>query len=55
MQNRLQAAEQREKRAEQEKLELRAEVQQLRNQTPSVNEVPLAIFKECEVLEVTMR
>ena len=31
LQNRLQAAEQREKRAEQEKAELQAEVQQLRN------------------------
>ena len=55
LQNRLHAAEQREKIAEQEKAELQAEVQQLRNQALPVNEVSLAIFKECEVLEVTMR
>ena len=31
------------------------EVQQLRNKAPQVNELPLAILKECDVLEATMR
>ena len=43
LQNRLQEAEQREKRAEQERMALKEEVQQLRNKTPPVNEFPLAI------------
>ena len=40
---------------EQERLVLKEEVQQLRNRTPPVNEVPLSILKECDVLEATMR
>ena len=55
LQNRLQEAEQREKKAEQERTALKEEVQQLRRKTPPVNEVPLAILKECNVLEATMR
>ena len=34
---------------------LKEEVQQLQNKTSLVNEVPLAILKECDVLEATMR
>ena len=30
-------------------------MQQLRNKAPPVNEVPLAVLKECDVLEATMR
>ena len=55
LQNRLQEAEQREARAEQEKTTLREEVRQLRNKTPPVNEVLLTIQREVDILETTMR
>ena len=55
LQNRLQEAEQREKGAEQERAALREEVQQLQKKTPPVNEVLLAILREFNILEVTMR
>ena len=55
LQNRLHEAEQWEARAEQEKTALREEVQQLRDKTPLVNEVPLTIQREFNILESTMR
>ena len=55
LQNKLQAAEQWEKKVEQERSMLKEEIQLLQSKTPPVNEVPLAILKECNVLEATMR
>ena len=43
LQNRLQEAEQREARVEQEKIALREEIQQLQNKTTPINEVPLTV------------
>ena len=55
LQNRLHEAEQREARAEQEKTALREEIQQLQNKTLLVNEVPLTIQMEVNILDTTMR
>ena len=48
LQNRLKAA-------EQEKSILESEVRQLQSKPSQVNEVPMAVMKECDVLEITMR
>ena len=48
LQNRLKAA-------EQEKSRLESEMLQLQGKPGQVNEVPLAVKKECDVLEMTMR
>ena len=55
LQNKLQEAEQREARAEQEKIALREEIQQLQNKSAPINEVPLTVQRELDTLEATMR
>lgn len=55
LQNKLQEAEQREARAEQEKAALKEEIQQFQEKTTPVNEVPLTVRRELDVLEITMR
>ena len=55
LQNKLQESEQREARAEQEKTALKEEIQQLHDKIAHVNEVPLTVRRDLEVLEVTMR